>query len=111
MIEADEMVIGTSNPYEDRRDPAAASKALKAEVMTEILKALRERELTTVEAAELAGVGRSQISRIKNGRIAQISLDKLVNVLDALTRDQRVILNIGYEPAVDNKRTSGALIG
>ena len=96
MSNPDDIVIGTGNPYEDRRDPAAASKALKAEVMTEILKALRESGMTTIQAAERAGVGRSQISRIKNGRIAQISLDTLVNVLDALTRDRRVVFQIAY---------------
>lgn len=96
MSEDIDVFVGTDDPYSDRGDPGAASKALKAHVMTEIVRVLRKRSLTTVQAAEIAGIGRSQISRIKNGRISRISLDCLVDVLDALTRERRVVLTIGY---------------
>lgn len=96
MNEDFEVVRGSSDPYADRNDPAAASKALKARVMTEIVKVLRERELTAVQAAEITRVGRSQISRIKNGRLGNISLDTLVNVLDGLTKGRGVMLRIDY---------------
>lgn len=91
-----ELVRGTDDPFMDRADPAAASKALKARIMTEIVGVLRERNLTAVQTAELTGVGRSQISRIKNGRLANISLDTLVNVLDGLTKERGVMLRIDY---------------
>lgn len=91
-----ELVRGSDDPYADRGDPAAASKALKARVMTEIVKVMRERDLTAVQASEISGVGRSQISRIKNGRLGNISLDTLVNVLDGLTKGRGVMLRIDY---------------
>lgn len=96
MDEGFELVRGSDDPYADRKDPAAASKALKACVMTEIIKVMRERELTAVQAAEISGAGRSQISRIKNGRLSSISLDTLVNVLDGLAADRGVMLRIDY---------------
>ena len=96
-----ELVRGTGNPFADTDDRAAVSQTLKAMVMTEILRILRERNLTAVDAAEMTGVGRSQISRIRNGRISGISTDTLVNVLDALTRavtpEKRLAINIRIE--------------
>lgn len=80
-----DFVRGSANPFEDRGDPAAASKALKAEIMAAILRILRERDMSPTHAGEIAGISRSQMSRIKNGRISSISLDVLVNVLDALS--------------------------
>lgn len=96
MDEDFELVRGSDDPYVDRNDPAAASKALKAHIMTEIIRVMRERDLTTVQAAEISGVGRSQVSRIKNGRLGNISLDTLVNVLDGLTKGRGVMLRIDY---------------
>lgn len=93
-----ELIRGSSDPFADRDDPMAASKAAKARLATEVIRVLRERELTTVDAAELAHIGRSQISRIKNGRLANISLDTLVNVLDAISKENHVVLRVDYEP-------------
>ena len=98
MTEELETVRGTSDPFADRDDPMAASKAAKARLATEIIRVLRERDLSTVEAAELAHIGRSQISRIKNARLANISLDTLVNVLDALSKENHVVLRVDYAP-------------
>lgn len=106
MDERLEIVRGSDDPYADRDDPSAASKALKANVMTEIVKVMRERDLTSVQAAEVSGVGRSQISRIKNGRLGNISLDTLVNVLDGLTKGRGVVLRIDYRDAASTMQPS-----
>ncbi len=94
-----ELVRGTDNPFADRQDPAAASKALKAEILTAILGILRERDLGATRAGEIAGISRSQMSRIRNGRISSISLDVLVNVLDALSGHRAVVHVAFAEPA------------
>jgi len=96
MNEELEFTRGSADPFADREDPAAASKALKAKVMTEIVKTMRTRNLTVMEAVELIGIGRSQVSRIKNGRLGNISLDTLVNVLDSLTKERGMMLRIDY---------------
>ncbi len=101
MTEVIELVHGSDNPYADRGDPDAAAKMLKVSVMVEIIRLLDQHDLTAVQAAEMTGIGRSQISRIRNARISGMSIEVLIRTLEALTRvvtaERRVTFHIGYE--------------
>ncbi|MEZ5839468.1 MAG: hypothetical protein R3D02_03225 [Hyphomicrobiales bacterium] len=76
-----DFVRGSANPFEDRGDPAAASKALKGRDRSRNPAHPSRARHEPNTCRQIAGISRSQMSRIKNVQISSISLDVLVNVL------------------------------
>ena len=79
---------GTDNVLIDLGFEDANELTAKATLALKLNRILEERKLTQVEAAELLAMPQSKISQIKNYKLQNISLERLMHALVAL--DQRV---------------------
>jgi predicted XRE-type DNA-binding protein len=79
---------------------------MKADLAAEIIRVLRERELTGAAAARLAGVHEADISRIRNADLDRFTIDRLVKILNRL--DRRVEVHIAFRPAATTGETAAA---
>ena len=89
-----EIVRGSDNPFRDVGLPNADTDLMKADLATEIVRILRERELTGARAAELAGTTEADISRIRKASLDRFTIDRLVKVLNRLDRQIEVGLTM-----------------
>ena len=79
---------GTDNVLVDLGFEDARELTAKATLALKLNRILEARKLTQVEAAELLAMPQSKISQIKNYKLQNISLERLMQALVAL--DQRV---------------------
>ena len=85
-----------SKPYSEIKNVGQLCKALglpksqaarievRRDLVVAIHEKIKERKLTHLQAAKLAGVGRTVITGIMNGSIARVSTDKLLEIADRL---------------------------
>ena len=99
MSEDLELVRGNDNPFENVCLPEADAKLIKADLAAEIVSILRERRLTGAAAAKLAGVQTADMSRIRNADLSRFTIDRLVMILNRLTRHVEVRLTVRAAPA------------
>ena len=102
-----ELVRGTDNPFRDVGLPDHDAKLMKADLAAEIIRILREHELTGAAAAKLAGVQEADISRIRNADLDRFTIDRLVKILNHL--DRRVEVHITFKPAATTSNPDPAL--
>lgn len=79
---------GTDNVLVDLGFEDAKELTAKATLALKLNQILGERKLTQAEAAEILGMPQSKVSQIKNYKLQNISLERLMQALVAL--DQRV---------------------
>ncbi|MFZ5558495.1 MAG: helix-turn-helix domain-containing protein [Pseudomonadota bacterium] len=79
---------GTDNVLADLGFEDAEELTAKATLALKVNRILTEREFTQVEAAKRLGMPQSKISQIRNYKLQNISLERLMQALVAL--DQRV---------------------
>ena len=97
-----ELVEGSDNPFRDVDIAHADTELMKADLAAEIVRILREREFTGVEAAKLTGVQAADISRIRKADLDRFTIDRLARILQRL--DQRIHLRIEISPSVHDAR-------
>jgi predicted XRE-type DNA-binding protein len=77
----------------------AESLYVRSDLMIEILRIIRERNLKQREAATLFGVSQPRISDIKRGKMDAFTIDSLVNMLaHAGMRVKVEVVDIAIEP-------------
>lgn len=96
MTEKLALVRGTDNPFRDVGLPDADTELMKADLAAEIIRVLRESNLTGAQAAKLADVQPADISRIRNADLDRFTIDRLVKVLNRL--DRRVAVHVTVRP-------------
>ena len=89
-----EIVRGSDNPFADVGLPDADTELMKADLVTEIVRILRERELGGARAAELAGTTEADISRIRRASLDRFTIDRLVKILNRLDREIEVAVTM-----------------
>lgn len=94
MIEKLELVRGSDNPFRDVNLPESDTKLIKADLAVEIIRVLRERNMTGAQAALAAGTPEADISRIRNADIARFTIDRMVAILNRLDRGVKVRLTV-----------------
>jgi predicted XRE-type DNA-binding protein len=99
-----QLVKGSDNPFRDAGIAHADTELMKADLAAEIVRILRERELTGAEAAKLTGVQAADISRIRKADLDRFTLDRLVRILKYL--DQRIHLRIEIRLSVRDAEVS-----
>ena len=79
-----ELVRGTDNTFRDVGLPEPDTKLMKADLAAEIMRVLRERNISGAQAAKLTGVQEADISRIRNAQLDRFTIDRLVTILNRL---------------------------
>ena len=78
---------GSGNVFADLRQPDAVGHMLKAKLVAQVDRIVRERRLTQKQAAELLGLSQPDISRLLRGNFRQYSVDRLLRLLTLLGLD------------------------
>lgn len=68
----------------------AQELAVKADMLSLVLKTMRERKLTQKEAAALCGVDQPTLSKALSGRLESITIDRIARWLVALGKSVRI---------------------
>ena len=81
---------GTTNVFADLGFPDAAERQTKTRLAVAINELLKSRRLKQREAAELLGIPQPKVSTIKNYRLDNISVERLMEFLTALDQDVEI---------------------
>jgi predicted XRE-type DNA-binding protein len=72
-------------------DPVEAEElAVKADLLSLVLKAMREKKLTQQQAAALCGIDQPTLSKALGGRLESITIDRIARWLVALGQSVRI---------------------
>lgn len=95
-----EVVRGSVNPFRDVGLSSPDTKLMKADLAAAIIRELRKKHLSSVQAAKRTGVQEADISRIRNADLTRFAIDRLVKILNALGQKVEVkVTSRELEPA------------
>ena len=83
---------GTANVFEDLGYPDAAERQIKTRLALAVNELLKSRKLTQREIAALLSVSQPKVSALKNYRLDQFSIEKLMEFLTALNQDVEIMI-------------------
>lgn len=83
----------TGNVYADLGFKNAREMLVKADLARVINQIIVERELTQVAAAKILGINQPKISAIANGRLAEFSIERLIDFLNKLDLDVEIYIH------------------
>jgi len=81
------VTAGSGNVFADLGFENPEEELTKAQLATEIMRAIRQRRLTQVAAAAVMGIDQPKVSALLNGRLSNFSSERLMRLLIALGRD------------------------
>jgi predicted XRE-type DNA-binding protein len=81
------VTAGSGNIFADLGFENPEEELTKAQLATEIIRAVKQRRLTQVAAAALMGIDQPKVSALLNGRLSNFSSERLMRLLTALGRD------------------------
>ncbi|MBI2844400.1 MAG: XRE family transcriptional regulator [Armatimonadetes bacterium] len=96
-----EVEEGSGNVFADLGFPDADEMFIKAELLFEIERIVKERRLTQRKAAQILGIEQPDVSNLLRGRIRGFSTDRFLKFLTALGQD--VEIRISPKSAQDRK--------
>ena len=88
-IEAHE---SSGNVFADLGLPDSEDRLLKAGIVAELQRLIKERELTQVKAAKLVGVSQPDLSHLLRGDFDDYSAERLMKMLTAFEQDIEIIM-------------------
>jgi predicted XRE-type DNA-binding protein len=88
-IEAHE---SSGNVFADLGLPDSEERVLKAGIVFELRRLIKERELTQVKAAKLVGVSQPDLSHLLRGDFDDYSAERLMKMLTAFEQDIEIIM-------------------
>jgi predicted XRE-type DNA-binding protein len=88
-IEAHE---SSGNVFADLGLPDSEERLLKAGIVVELRRLIKERELTQVKAAKLVGVSQPDLSHLLRGDFDDYSAERLMKMLTAFEQDIEIIM-------------------
>ncbi len=83
---------GSGNIFADLGFPGAEEHLLKAQVVREIQRIVKERGLTQKAAAGLLGVSQPDLSKMFRGKFRGYSVERLVSFLTVFDRDVEIVV-------------------
>ena len=83
---------GTSNVFADLGYPDAADRQTKTRLAIAVNELLKARRLKQREIALLLGVPQPKVSSLKNYRLDQFSVERLMQFLTALNQDVEIMI-------------------
>jgi predicted XRE-type DNA-binding protein len=88
-IEAHE---SSGNVFADLGLPDSEDRLLKAGIVAELHRLIKERELTQVKAAKLVGISQPDLSHLLRGDFDDYSAERLMKMLTAFEQDIEIIM-------------------
>ena len=88
-IEVDE---GTGNVFADLGLSDSEERLLKANIIAELIRLIKDRGLTQVKAAKLVGVSRPDLSHLLRGDFDDYSAERLMKMLTVFERDIEIVM-------------------
>lgn len=95
-IEAHE---SSGNVFADLGLPDSEERMLKAGIVVELRRLIKERELTQVKAAKLVGVSQPDLSHLLRGDFDDYSAERLMKMLTAFEQDIEIIMKPHHRKA------------
>ena len=83
---------GTSNVYADLGYKDAAERQIKTRLALAVNELLKARKLKQREIGPLLGVPQPKVSALKNYRLDQFSVERLMEFLTALNQDVEIMI-------------------
>ena len=105
MTEDIKVHIGSGNVFADLGLPNPEERLVKAELASLISSAIKQKNLTQIEAAELLGIDRSKVSALTRGRLSGFSTARLLRFLNALGNDVEIVVKPKPEDRSEAKIT------
>jgi predicted XRE-type DNA-binding protein len=87
-----EFEIGSGNVFADIGFDNAEEMLLKSELVRQINKTIKGRELTSIQARELLNLDEEVLADLSKGRLTELTLENLFRYLNILGRDLEVVL-------------------
>ena len=84
--------IGSGNIFADLGLPNAEEHRLKAALVIQLGRIIKERKLTQSDAAKLAGVKQPDLSNILRGHFRGYSVARLMRMLTAFNQDVEIVV-------------------
>lgn len=82
----------SGNVFADLSLPDSEERLLKAGIVIELQRLIKERELTQVKAAKLVGVSQPDLSHLLRGDFDDYSAERLMKMLTAFEQDIEIIM-------------------
>jgi len=83
---------GTTNVFDDLGYADADERQTKTRLALEVNKLLQDRKLKQREIAELLHIAQPKVSALKNYRLDQFSVERLLAFLTALNQDVEILI-------------------
>ncbi len=84
---------GSGNVFADAGLENPEEELLRAELVLQLVRAIRDLGITQAEAAKRLGVDAAKISALVNGKLAGFSIARLFRFLTLLGQDVRVVVS------------------
>ncbi|MDA0205235.1 MAG: helix-turn-helix transcriptional regulator [Acidobacteria bacterium] len=98
-----EVIESSGNVFADLGFPSPDRERLKAKLMLEIYRAIKDRQLTQVAAGEILGIAQPHVSALMNGRSGNYAVGRLFEFLNALGCDVEIAVRPKSPYAVDGR--------
>ncbi|AID28405.1 transcriptional regulator [Mesorhizobium huakuii] len=86
-----EVHVGNPNIFAELGLPDAENHFLKAQIVAEVYRLVREQKLTQAKAGEAMGVSQPEVSRLFKGHFREYSVERLMNFLAALGQEVEIV--------------------
>jgi predicted XRE-type DNA-binding protein len=87
-----EFEIGSGNVFADIGFDNAEEMLLKSELVRQINKIIKGRELNSLQARELLNLDEEVLANLSKGKLTELTLENLFRYLNILGRDLEVVL-------------------
>ena len=95
----EQLCEGGGNVFAELGFPHPERELLKAVLIIHICRIIKERDLTQLQAADILGITQQQVSAMKNNRLSNFSVDRLIELIVALGQD----VDITIRPARESR--------
>lgn len=86
-------IKSSGNVFDDMGFKNAKERLVKAELALKINQIIDARKLTQVEAAHILRINQPKVSAIANGRLADFSIERLIEFLNKLDQDVEIVIH------------------
>jgi predicted XRE-type DNA-binding protein len=83
---------GSGNVFADLGLPNSEQRMLKASVVAELFRLIKDRGLTQVKAARLVGISQPDLSHLLRGDFDDYSAERLIKMLTAFEQDIEIVM-------------------